>query len=135
MNLKVWGKWMSFLTVIALIYIHMQMQIFDLAYKGSAKEKHMHELRDRNGLLTHQILTLKSANHLGNQLLEKDSNLQFMSNDRVLTLKGPAALISQATPQASKGKNENALWNFLSFLTPQEAKAWDSVDPSGIVHR
>ena len=123
MSLKVWVKLMSFVTIIALIYIHMQMQIFDLAYKGSAKEKHMHELRDRNGLLTHQILTLKSSNHLGNQLLEKDSNLQFMGNDHVLTLKGPAAVISQAPP--IKGKGETTLWNFLSFLTPQEAKAWD----------
>jgi hypothetical protein len=122
MSLKVWAKWMSFLTIIALIYIHMQMQIFNLAYQGSSKEKHMHDLRDRNGILTHQILTLKSANHLGNQLLEKDSNLHFMSNDRIMTLKGPAAVISQATV---KGKGDNSLWNILSFLTPQEAKAWD----------
>ena len=113
------------MTLIALIYIHMQMQIFDLAYKGSDREKHMHDLRDRNGLLTHQILTLKSSNHLGNQLLEKDSNLQFMSNDHVLTLKGPASMISQIAPSSVKNKGDNSLWNFLSFLTPQEAKAWD----------
>jgi hypothetical protein len=126
MNLKVWLKVMSFVTVIALIYIHMQTQIFDLAYKGSDKEKHMHDLRDRNGLLTHQILTLKSSNHLGNQLLEKNSNLQFMSNDNVLTLKGPAMVISQSSSRPAKGtKGEGVLWNFLSFLTPQEAKAWD----------
>ncbi len=125
MNLKFWVKLMSFMTIMALIYIHMQMQIFDLAYQGSDKEKHMHELRDRNGLLTHQVLTLKSANHLGNQLLEKDGNLQFMANDHVLTLKGPAVLISQVSPLSMKGKGENSLWNFLSFLTPQEAKAWD----------
>lgn len=126
MSLKVWVKLMSFVTVVALIYIHMQMQIFDLAYKGSAREKHMHELRDTNGILTHQILTLKSANHLGNQLLEKDSNLQFMSNDRVLTLKGPAAVVSEVSAPSAKAKGENVFWNFLSFFTPQEAKAWDS---------
>ncbi len=125
MSLKVWVKFMSFVTVTALIYIHMQMQIFDLAYQGKDREGRMHELRDRSGLLTHQILTLKSVNHLGNQLLEKDSSLQFMGNDRVLTLIGPASMISQALPPSVKGKNENSLWNFLSFLSPQEAKAWD----------
>jgi hypothetical protein len=125
MSLKTWVKWMSFLTAMALIYTHMQMQIFDLAYKGSAREKHMHELRDLNGLLTHQILTLKSANHLGNQLLEKDSHLQFMSHEQVLTLRSPATKMKQAKATPRKGKVEKPMWNLLSFITPREAKAWD----------
>ena len=125
MSLKVWIKLMSFATVMALIYIHMQMQIFDLAYQGKDKERHMHELRDHNGILTHQVLTLKSVNHLGSQLLEKDNPLQFISNDHVMTFKGPASMMPQAAAASVKSKNENAMWNFLSFLTPQEAKAWD----------
>src|SRR5689334_13534676 len=104
MNIKVWVKLMAFATVMALIYIHMQMQIFDLAYQGKDREKHMHELRDLNGLLTHQILTLKSANHLGNKLLEKDSTLQFMSNDRVMTLTGPASMRTQVPLIPAKTK-------------------------------
>ncbi|MBI3602273.1 MAG: hypothetical protein HY209_05205 [Candidatus Omnitrophica bacterium] len=125
MSLKVWVKFMSFVTVTALIYIHMQMQIFDLAYQGKDREGRTHELRDRSGLLTHQVLTLKSANHLGNQLLEKNSSLQFMGHDRVMTLTGPSSIVSQL-PASVKGKNENfLLWNLLSFLSPQEAKAWD----------
>ncbi|MBF0491138.1 MAG: hypothetical protein HQL15_11120 [Candidatus Omnitrophica bacterium] len=44
MSFKGWIKLMSFMTVIALIYIYMQTQIFDLAYQGSAKEKQL-ELR------------------------------------------------------------------------------------------
>ncbi|MEI7998058.1 MAG: hypothetical protein WCH62_00920 [Candidatus Omnitrophota bacterium] len=125
MSIKVWIKLMSFVTIIALIYIHMQLQIFDLAYQGKYKEKRMHELRDHSGLLTHQILTLKSANHLGNQLLEKESNFQFVSNDRIMTMAGPASMISKVSPQAVKSKGENPMWNFLSFLAPAEAKAWD----------
>ena len=125
MSLKAWVKLMSFVTVIALIYLHMQMQIFDLAYKGKDKELRVHELRDRGGFLTHQIITLKSANHLGNQLLEKDSNLQFMSNEHIMTLAGPASMVGQRPPASVKGKNENLLWNFLSFLAPSDAKAWD----------
>ncbi len=126
MNLKVWAKWMSFTTVMALIYIYMQMQIFDLAYQGIDKEKHMHELRDYNGLLTHQVLTLKSANHLGNQLLGKNSPLQFMGNDCVMILTGPASTASGPSVLPVKSKNVNTLWNFLSFLAPQDAKAWGS---------
>jgi len=125
MSLKVWVKLLFFVTFIALIYIHMQMKIYDLAYQGKDRESHMHALRDHNGLLTHQILTLKSANHLGNQLLEKNSILQFMSNEHVMTLTGPASMVSSTSYSSVKGKPENSLWNFLSFLTPKEAKAWE----------
>lgn len=125
MSLKVWLKLMSFVTVIALIYTHMQMQIFELAYKGSRREKQMHELRDRHGILTHQILTLKSSNNLGNRLLEKNSDLEFIGNNNVLTLKGPEVAMKQTSSKPIISKNENVMWNFLSFLTPQEAKAWE----------
>lgn len=125
MSLKVWLKLLSFVTVIALIYTHMQMQIFELAYKGSRRQKQMHELRDRHGMLTHQILTLKSSNNLGNRLLEKDSNLEFIGNNNVLTLKGPQVTRKQSSAKPLVTKNENVMWNFLSFLSPQEAKAWE----------
>ena len=125
MSLKFWVKLMFFLTSMALIYTHMQMQIFDLAYKGKDRERYIHDLKDKNGVLTHQVLTLKSANHLGNQLLEKDSNLQFMSYEHVLTMTGPTQNARQRTAAQIKGKTENSMWNFLSFLAPQEAKAWD----------
>lgn len=125
MSLQVWAKLMVSVTVVALIYIHMQMQIFELGYQGKDKETLIHELRDHNGVLTHQILTLKSSNNLGNRLLEKDGALQFMSNEHVLTLKGPSLKSRQPSLSQARNKNENSMWNFLSFLTPQEAKAWD----------
>ena len=77
---------MSFATVTALLYTHMQMQIVDLAYKGQHKKSHMHELMDSNGTLTHQILALKSANNLGQKVLDKDEGMQFMGHDKVMTL-------------------------------------------------
>ena len=77
---------MAFATVTALVYINMQTQIVDLAYKGKDKQKNIHELMETNGALTHQILTLKSANNLGSRLLEKDGTLQFMGQDHVMTL-------------------------------------------------
>ena len=86
MTLKTWIQIMSFATVTALMYINMQTQIVDLAYRAKDKQTSVHKLLDTNGALTHQILALKSANHLGNRLLEKDSNMQFMGKDRVMTL-------------------------------------------------
>ncbi len=123
MNLKTWVKLMGFMTVTALIYIHMQMQIFELAYKGKAREKQMHDLMDDNGALTHQILALKSATHLGRELLEKDEGLQFIGNDRVMTFSGPAGSVRPV--ERPKARIEGPMWNWLSFISPREAKAWE----------
>ncbi len=124
MNLKNYFKITIFATIMALIYTHMQMRIVELAYKGKDKEKEIHELADTNGVLTHQILTLKSANNLGNQLLEKDSNLQFMGNDRVMKYRMPATAL-RGSVQAPKQRVENPAWNLLSFLGAREARAWE----------
>ena len=86
MTLKTWIQIMSFATMTALMYINMQTQIVDLAYKAKDKQTSVHKLMDTNGALTHQVLALNSANNLGNRLLEKDSNMQFMGKDRVMTL-------------------------------------------------
>ena len=109
---------------MCLLYIHMQMKIFELSYNGKDKEKIIHELNDSNGALSHQILTLKSANNLGNQLLDHDNNnLQFMDKERVMTVSASAGGMQRLVkPQA---KIVNPIWNLFSFLGAQEAKAWE----------
>jgi len=125
MNLTAWFKLMSFATVTSLIYIHMQMQIVELAYKGKDKERHVHELMDHNGALTNEILTLKSADHLGREVLGKDEGMGFMGHDRVMTFAGPSPAAMVRPSERTRLKTENPLWNWLSFLSPQEARAWD----------
>ena len=124
MSLRIYFKVAAFATIMALFYIHMQMKIFELAYKGKDREKIIHELADTNGALTHQILTLKSANNLGNQLLEKENSLQFMGRDHMMTVVASGAPGMQGL-SVPKAKIENPVWNLFSFLGAQEAKAWD----------
>ncbi len=119
MILKTSIQAMAFVTVTALLYINMQTQIVELAYKGKDKQKNVRQLMEKNGALTHQVLTLKSANSLGNRLLEKDDSLQFMGRDHMTTVTGPILV-----PQKIK-QPQAPLWNVLSFLSPQEARAWD----------
>ncbi|MBF0511662.1 MAG: hypothetical protein HQL13_04950 [Candidatus Omnitrophica bacterium] len=122
MSLKMYLKVACFVTVMCLLYIHMQMRIFELSYNGKDKEKIIHELNETNGSLSHQILTLKSANNLGNQLLDRDNSLRFMDNERVMTVSTPAA--SKHLGPKPKAV-VNPVWNLFSFLEVQEARAWD----------
>ena len=122
MSLKVYFKIASFVTIMALLYIHMQMKIFELSYNGKDKEKIIHELNDTNGALSHQILTLESANNLGSQLLDHDNSLQFMDNERVMRVSTSAGAMQHfVKPQP---KIVSPVWNLFSFLGAQEAKAW-----------
>ena len=124
MSLKVYFKVAMFATIMALLYIHMQMRIFELSYNGKDKEKIIHELNDSNGALSHQILTLKSANNLGNELLDHESNnLQFMDQERVMRVSTQAGAMPHLVQP--KPKVENPVWNLFSFLGAQEAKAWE----------
>jgi len=123
MSLKVYLKFALFATIMALLYIHMQMRIFELSYNGKDKEKIIHELNDSNGALSHQILTLKSANNLGNQLLDHDNSLQFMDQERVMTVRTSGASMQHLVQP--KPKVVNPVWNLFSFLGAQEAKAWE----------
>ncbi|MDE2221866.1 MAG: hypothetical protein KGK03_02225 [Candidatus Omnitrophica bacterium] len=123
MSLKVYFKIAMFVTIISLLYIHMQMKIFELSYRDKDKEKIIHELNDSNGSLNHQILTMESANSLGNRLLDHDSNFQFMDNQRVMTVVASA----QGMPHISqpRPKPVGPAWGLFSFLGAQEAKAWE----------
>ena len=123
MSLKVYFKIAVFGTIISLLYIHMQMKIYELSYNGKDKEKIIHELNDSNGALSHQILTLESANNLGSRLLDHDNSLQFMDNERVMTVvTSPATMRRFEQP---KPKVAGPAWNLFSFLGAQEAKAWE----------
>ena len=120
MKLSTYFKGIIFITFIALVYIHMQMRIYELAYKGKDKENRIHELSDTYGRLSHDILTLKSSQHLGNILMDREGAMKFMGKDNVMTYSVPQA----SRPQVMQGtKVQQSFWQMLSMITTSEAKA------------
>jgi len=112
------------LTILMLVYIHMQMQIFDLAYQGKSKQQHIRELIEKKGSLMYAIVTLKSANHLGVQLLAEDSGMEFVDPNNILPLSTPKELITEdfSSEEAQGNKKMNPLLSLLSIATRAEAK-------------
>lgn len=106
MKLSKFFKILAAVTVISIVYIHLQMQIFDLAYTGKTKEKQVHQLADINGTITSDILTLKSANHLGVKFLSDDNRMQFADQTRVVRLETSQPLSAEsrlASAESSRG--------------------------------
>lgn len=124
MNLAKFIKYTVLLTSLALVYIHLQMQIVDLAYQGQKREKRIEELVEKNGNAFYAISKLTSANHLGKELLAKNSDMQFAGPKDIMQMAAPAELSSGIRlSRASEPKRKTtALLGLLSFEGQAEAK-------------
>ncbi len=124
MKLLRFVKIMAFLTAVSLIYIHMQMRIYDLAYQGKAKEKVIRQLKDEYGQITYDILKLKSSQNLGGKLLTEESELRFLDSSKIIEVK--STQLSKSNPRKSSveevvHKQVNFLAGLLSFRSQAEA--------------
>jgi hypothetical protein len=124
MQLCKFFKVMGVVIVLALTYIHMQMQIVDLAYRGNKKEHQIKKLIEGNGNTMYKILMLKSANHLGIAMLEEDSDMQFADSDDVVQIAASKEFLmeNQLGEQSKLAKRTNPLLSLLSFGIEAEAK-------------
>ncbi len=118
-------KCMSLLTVLTLVYINMQMQIFDLAYRGKQKEMVLNDLSEQNGTIAYEILKMKSAHNLGASLLTEGSGLRFRDDASVIRMavtpaQTPQEKVVLTTARLSAGEN---IRNFLSTHFTREAQA------------
>ncbi|MCB9757610.1 MAG: hypothetical protein H6753_04200 [Candidatus Omnitrophica bacterium] len=119
---------MFVLTGLALIYVFMQMEIVSLAYEGKRKEKQIIELNESMGAVAYKILQLKSANHLGGNLLSENSTLQFQDNAAVVELVSKESFsASELAAVKMTPHKKNAFLNFF-FKAPTEARAEEKQD-------
>ena len=105
-------------TAFLLIYIHVQMEIFTLAYQRTAKEKQVRKWIERNGHLTNEILKLKSANYLGIKVLNEKSGMQFVDHEKILHIKAPKGyedIRNEPSDKESSSKKTNPLVSLLSL--------------------
>lgn len=88
-------KSMAVVTVMALLYIHLQMNIYTLAYQGKKKESHIEKLAERNTAVKNDVLRLKSSDNIGRALLAKETTYQFASRSHVVEVEaqGPVQTI------------------------------------------
>ena len=114
---------MTVITVVALIYINMQMQIYDLAYKGKNKERQITDLSETNAMVSLDVLQLKSASHLGLELLAKRSDLRFRDNKNTVQLV-TTEKIGEKEPVVTvlNSKKTNPILNFFTSRADADAR-------------
>ena len=77
-------KGLMVVTVMAVLFIHLQMSIYDLAYQGKRKEDKIEKLAENNVIMKNDILRLKSSDHIGRELLVKEKDYKFVSQNNVV---------------------------------------------------
>ncbi len=115
-------KGMAFITVMSLMYIHLQMKIYDLAYQAKKKEHQIQKLRDDNGVATYHILALKSVSHIGQKLLDEQSVMQFAGNGKVFELASSQGNAKEVS-KPSRGSIGSLSFNFQNLFTFSTAQA------------
>ena len=117
---------MVFLTALSLIYIQLQVQIYDLGYQGEIKKTEAQRLTDDNGYAAYNVSRLKSANNLGVKLLTNNSKMQFLDNKHIVRLKAPVELLDGdylAKAQMHRlAKKPNLLAGVFSLKSQAEAQ-------------
>lgn len=114
---------MAFITLLSLIYIHLQMKIYDLAYQAKRNEHKIQKLRDENGVSTYHILALKSVSHIGEKLLDQESSMQFISNDKVYELASSRGTVKPSLNKTAKAPIGTLSFNFQNWLTVSTPQA------------
>ncbi|MBF0387780.1 MAG: hypothetical protein HQL20_07995 [Candidatus Omnitrophica bacterium] len=83
-------KVMFLITTMGVLYIHLQMNIYDLAYQGKRREDKIEKLAENNNIMKNEILRLKSSDHMGRQLLAKENDYKFLGRNNVVEVEETA---------------------------------------------
>ncbi len=113
----------AFSTFTCIIYVQLQVQIFEFAYTGKKKETAFKELLDRKSALVYNIMWLESAQNIGQSLLSRDQNLQFSESSQIAKIDLPIQLAGNFNKEPKpENKKPNFLVSFFSLKAEAQAK-------------
>ncbi len=125
MNFRKFLIIMLSVTAVTLVYIQMQVKIYDLAYQGKSRETKIFKLIDDNGYVSYNIAKLKSPNSLVERFLAKNSDIDFLDSQNIVQVKIPSQLAVQKifTPESVLKKTTAILASVFSVKSVAEAKS------------
>lgn len=100
MSLKKFFLLSVVITIFALVYIQMQVTIYDLAYQGKAREDKVTKLADSNNARALNIAKLRSAQSLGDWFFLKNTDSDFVNQKHIVQVKASAQEIRKINPSA-----------------------------------
>lgn len=106
----------SVTTLIALLYVYQQSEIFRLAYLGQRRSVAFQDLLDKNTILRYNIETNASLIRLGSKVT-KEMDYEMPGSYQLVKLSYPLEKIKVNAPQ-----RQNLLVRFFSIKREAEAR-------------
>lgn len=113
----------AFITILSLVYIDLQVKIYDLGYRGERKKTELQKLKDHQGDTALSIYKLKSVNHLGVRLLSDNSHMQFLDQKNIVRLETPTDLLTENTFAGAQANRPNRKPSLLAGLFSLRSQA------------
>jgi len=111
-----------FITLIALLYVHQQIQLIEMSYKIEFNEKAAASLLDQNKSLVYNVTKLKSPVYLEKRLLAGKKEFTIPQQWKVVEVAAPTKINRQPVMIAT-AKTRGILEVFKLFGRPKEVLA------------
>ena len=111
-------QWLAAVTLIAVVYTHLQLDIYDVAYQGQTHQKTLAALEDENRALKADVLELTSATRLGSSFFDEEDTWTFRDNERVQSF-----VIVRTAEALDESQRKNGLLSLFDWPHLKEAFA------------
>ena len=113
-----------FVTVMALLYVHQQVELVKLSYSIQNKEKGLKQMADYRARLKYDIDNLETPSRLEQMLLAKNSDYAFPKKSQVFKDVVPANASRHNDALGGIAVERRTGLGIFEFLTPRaEAQA------------
>lgn len=106
-------------TLVALLYVHQQVELVKLSYAIELKEKTLKDVLDHNEGLGYNIDNLEAPSRLEEALLAKKIEVAFPKRGHVVRLASSKYSGKDRRPYTLKVSKKHDIFAFLDFLTPK----------------
>lgn len=113
------------ITIVALVYVHQQVELVKLSYAIEHKEKKLKDILDRRESLGYNINKLEAPSRLEKVLVARNINIAFPRKNHVVKVGSAASLREDARLRsASAIERKTNIFAIFDFFIPRaEAQA------------
>jgi hypothetical protein len=105
----------------------MQIEIVKLAYEDRDKVAQLKELLDTKSVLVYNINRLESAYNLGHNLLSSNTDLQFTTENQIVSLNMPIRLTESEKTNSTNLMRQKNNFFFGLFSLKSQAEATEKI--------
>ena len=106
-------------TLVALLYVHQQVELVKLSYSIELKEKTLKDVLDHNEGLGYNIDNLEAPNRLEEALLARRIEVAFPKRGHVVRLTSSKYGGGESRPYILKASRKPDIFAYFDFLTPK----------------